>query len=313
MFLQRFIGLVLLGAASMKGYQLSTEPVLADGIWRSRWFLATVVEAELLLAAWFLAGPFPRLSWRLAIACFSMFSGVSVWKGLLGARTCGCFGNLEVNPWWTASFDIAVVAALWHWRPQRQEPVFPARRVRLQLVVALTLAVLCGVPFGIAMATFDATQLVDDGGEPLPEGEIVLLEPEGWVGQRLPVLRYLDIAPDLQEGEWIVLFYHHDCSVCQAVIPEYEDLASRQHPWEPRVALVQLPPYGDDRPERRVGCVAGRMQTTNEWFMSTPCHVDVKDGIVQRVEMKVEPGYVFGREQKNPLRNTFAGEKLSVR
>jgi len=39
------------------------------------------------------------------VTCFSVFCGVTLYKGLAGATSCGCFGQLSVNPWYTLAAD----------------------------------------------------------------------------------------------------------------------------------------------------------------------------------------------------------------
>lgn len=62
-----FVGLLLLVAASLKAYELLTQPVLGEGILQSRFFLAAVVEFELFLGFWLLAGVYPRLGRLVAV------------------------------------------------------------------------------------------------------------------------------------------------------------------------------------------------------------------------------------------------------
>jgi hypothetical protein len=49
------LGLVLLTAAALKGYQLATEPIVGWGFLNSRWFLIGVVDFELFFGLWLLA------------------------------------------------------------------------------------------------------------------------------------------------------------------------------------------------------------------------------------------------------------------
>jgi hypothetical protein len=76
--------LLLLVAASLKAYQLATEPVLGSGLLESRWFLIGVVEFELFFGLWLLSGMLPSrfgrgagaegFTWLAALACFAMFT-----------------------------------------------------------------------------------------------------------------------------------------------------------------------------------------------------------------------------------------------
>ena len=73
------VGLLLLTAAGLKGYQLATEPVLGAGFLDSRWLLVVTVEFELFFGLWLLANIWPRPSWAVALFCFGVFACVSLW------------------------------------------------------------------------------------------------------------------------------------------------------------------------------------------------------------------------------------------
>ncbi|MHC4647203.1 MAG: hypothetical protein ACYTBJ_17055 [Planctomycetota bacterium] len=71
--LLRLLGVLLLAAAVLKGWQLLTEPVADSDIWSYRPFLVFQVEFELVLAVWLLSGVFkkaPGYPYWSAFACF---------------------------------------------------------------------------------------------------------------------------------------------------------------------------------------------------------------------------------------------------
>ncbi|MFV1965060.1 MAG: MauE/DoxX family redox-associated membrane protein [Pirellulaceae bacterium] len=107
--LRALLGVVLLIAAALKAWQLSTEPVAEDGLLTSRGFLIALVEFELLFGLCLLFGLVPRVTWPIAMLCFVGFSCVALYKALSGAASCGCFGKVEVNPWYTFAFDVGAV------------------------------------------------------------------------------------------------------------------------------------------------------------------------------------------------------------
>ena len=111
------LGLLLLVAAGLKGHQLATEPVAETGLLTSRWFLIAAVEFELVFGLWLLLGLYPRRTWQVALLCFGGFACVSLSKALSGDSSCGCFGKVPVNPWYTLLLDLAAVAALLYRRP----------------------------------------------------------------------------------------------------------------------------------------------------------------------------------------------------
>ena len=112
------IAATLMVAALLKAWQLATEPVLGHSILDNRWLLIAVVEGELGLACCLLAGVAPKLTWLAALGCFSMFTLVSLSKGLAGEASCHCFGRLPTNPFLTATLDLSFVVALLIWRPR---------------------------------------------------------------------------------------------------------------------------------------------------------------------------------------------------
>ena len=97
----KVLGAILLAAAALKGYQLLSEPVANTNIWTYRPFLILQVELELAMGIWLLCGLFKKAAWLAGLACFSLFSLVTFYKGLTGAASCGCFGSVHVNPWIT--------------------------------------------------------------------------------------------------------------------------------------------------------------------------------------------------------------------
>jgi hypothetical protein len=98
MAVRTILAAILIGAAMLKGYQLATEPVLGSGFLSSRVFLIALVEFEWLFGVWLLAGMYPKWTWRVALGCFGLFACVSLYKGLSGDASCGCFGQVVVSP-----------------------------------------------------------------------------------------------------------------------------------------------------------------------------------------------------------------------
>ena len=111
------LGVLLLVAGGLKAYQLATEPVAGGGLLAGRGWLIVKAEAEIIFGLWMLSGLLRRLTWAAAVTCFAAFCGVALYKGLSGAESCGCFGKLPVNPWYTLVLDLAAVVALVVWRP----------------------------------------------------------------------------------------------------------------------------------------------------------------------------------------------------
>jgi hypothetical protein len=84
---------ILIAAAVLKGYQLATGPVPGSGLLSSRVFLIAVVEFEWLFGVWLLTGLCAKWTWRVTLACFGLFACVSLYKGLSGDASCGCWSG----------------------------------------------------------------------------------------------------------------------------------------------------------------------------------------------------------------------------
>ena len=86
----------------------------------------------------------------------------------------------------------------------------------------------------------------------------MVLEPENWVGQRLPIADSLDI--DLSAGNWTVLLHRHDCPVCREQVPRYEMRATAGE----QIAIVEVPPYGEIPDHKTQGLHGGCSSRASE-------------------------------------------------
>lgn len=290
------LGLVLLAAAALKGHQLATEPLLEIGLFTSRWFLIGLIEFELFFGFWLLSGLFPRRTWMFSLACFTVLGGISLFRGLAGDSSCGCFGRVEVNPWWTLLLDVMIVAALYRFRPVRSATadVSPTaanmNSFALRLTVLVLATLLMGIP--IAMIRQDPASLSADGLI-MGRGEIVILEPEKWIGKRFPLFPHIDIGDQLIQGQWTILLYHHDCPKCQEVITRYERL---QHEYAStanhrRIAVIEMPPYADGSvspTDSHLGFSMGKLSDRKQWFVAAPVEIILEQGTVSIVSTEAD-------------------------
>ena len=58
----KLLGVLLLTAAVLKGWQLLTEPMANSGIWTNRAFLIFTVEFEIAVGIWLLSEIFKRFA-----------------------------------------------------------------------------------------------------------------------------------------------------------------------------------------------------------------------------------------------------------
>lgn len=172
------VGGLLLTAAGLKAVQLATEPTLGSGLLNSRLVLVATVECELLFGFWLLANLWPALTRATTIGCFGIFACVSLYKAISGHSDCGCFGRVAVNPWYTATLDVAIIIGLLNWQPKRQEasPGVDSRQSFYKAIVVLTVWLSVGLPAALAMGRNNETTL-SSVGRIVANGQIVVLEP----------------------------------------------------------------------------------------------------------------------------------------
>jgi len=270
----------------LKGYQLATEPTLDKTLFTSRWFLIAQVEFELFLGVFLLSGLYKRPVWLVTLVCFIGFSCVTLYKGLSGQASCGCFGKMEVSPWYTLIFDVLASGALLVWRPKIAHPLDSAglsvvrshwRRLSFP-AAAILLICLYG---GYAMASFEPVK-ISDSGMIEGEGNLVVLEPEKWVGKPFPLIKYIDIGEKLKTGRWVVVLYHYDCSTCKEVIEKFRHIIQLT-PAQSRsvaLALIEVPPC--DAGNVPGNYAYGQLSHTISWFIQTPLTLLLDGGIVQK-------------------------------
>jgi hypothetical protein len=304
------VAVVLLVAAGLKCHQLATEPILEKTWLDARWLLMLTVEFELFFGLWLLSNNLPKLTWLTALGCFSTFTCISLWKAISGYASCGCFGTVHVNPWYTSTLDVTFVSALLIWRPCHfllstngrwirdvggkhfisLSQFF--RRASVVLLVWLTL----GLPAVYVMGSFSTAMLSEDGVI-LGESNCVSLEPEKWVDKRFPLFPFIEDAANatsvnkpplsqrLGEGEWAVLVYNESCPKCHSF------LVGVQHEFEKRIAegksleslaLIKTTPAGTSSSLRRN--VVGGMVPPYHWFLREPVLCHLRDGVVMGCE-----------------------------
>jgi len=312
----KLLGVLLLTAAVLKGWQLLTEPMANKDIWTNRAFLIFTVEFELALGIWLLSGFFKKLAWLVTLACFSMFAVITLYKGISGAESCGCFGSVHVNPWITLfAIDIPSILSLVIFRQKHESDTQVALiRVPCHCENHACQECKCHKSGYLASWVSRCKYLYEKYITPLPSfpilaavfclGFIILalsacvlafneptkstskyevLEPETWVGQELPILKDIDIGKQFKKDTWLVLFYHYDCPDCITTIKEYQryaiDLAGNGDAL--KIAFIEIPPYGRSIVRNSPDYAVGKLLDTKEWFVTTPAIVLLESSTVQ--------------------------------
>ncbi len=279
----RGLGGLLLLAAALKMYGLAVEPVGRAGIFSEPWLQTALVEWELILGLWLVAGLYRKQSWFAAVACGVAFLDVSLYQGFRGETSCGCFGRLSVSPWYTACLDAMALALLMWCKPDRLNSPVPSRS-RSRLTVFVALLALLAIP-GAWLTARNAHAGLSSDGEVVGTGRSVVLRPATWVGQEFPLRKQLDIGEELSQGQWVVILFHRNCASCMKIIAKFERDAqmsgASEHP--PRMALIEVPDQdapGSNAPAVRTAFRSGRLNESWNWLVTTPVVVRLKDGHV---------------------------------
>lgn len=135
------LGIFLLLSAGLKAHALFSVPT-SDTLLFSPRLQAGTIEVELLIGLWLLTGWQSRTARWVAIALFSIFTLTNLYLAVVGQRSCGCFGQVEVSPWLTAALDILAVSALLVAGPPPQQTLSPF--LETFTAAALTLALIGG-------------------------------------------------------------------------------------------------------------------------------------------------------------------------
>lgn len=274
-------GILLVCAAALKAVELINEPMAAMVNPLGRLFAPIQIGVELGLGLLALSGVYWDRLRRLLLVLFVGFAGYSLYLAMSGAASCGCFGSLPIHPWWTFFLDAAIVLGLvvsfsHGGREQSissEDDCAPVRRF-----LAARRRIVTGAMGVSVIATALLVRYVD-GRTAVAEGVfesvggLEILEPERWIGERLPIAGFVDV--DLTSGEWVVVLHRHDCPACRDAVPRYERLAATGC----NIALIEVPPYGDAAPFES-DCHYGRLKNDREWFVQTPVELRLLDGTV---------------------------------
>jgi hypothetical protein len=104
-------------SAGLKVHGLALDPLAQDSFLSSPRVQIAAIEVETVLGLWLLSGWSARAAWVTTLAFFGVLASASLYLALTGQRSCGCFGRVEVNPWWTFALDLGVIATLVLVRP----------------------------------------------------------------------------------------------------------------------------------------------------------------------------------------------------
>lgn len=279
-------GMLLIVAAALKAHEVLTVYFPSwreQGIWESWEFFLVQIPVEFALGVWMVSGLFRKAAWLVGTVAYFGFIGVTLYKGLTGAESCGCFGRIEVDPWITLfTIDIPFALLLAAFRPKGLKllpPPWPNVGHAFAAAVPIFAALIFSTPLLVAFrpdfikpedwtpqtpvtrpapepdkpAVIGPAVVVEPIPEPEPPQETPEPkpgpepEPEVEAPPQWPWLEHIDIAEQLTEGIVVVYLYHHDCSICADSVPKYEAYRNEMTEMgveEIKIAYVAIPPYG---------------------------------------------------------------------
>jgi hypothetical protein len=232
-FVLRGLGLLLLTAAVLKGHELLTTPMANTDLWSNRYFLIFQVEFELALGIWLLSGLFKRAAWLAAVVCFGLFCCVTLYKGLIGAASCGCFGKVHVNPWITLfAIDLPATMLLFCFFPhmsKNKDCVLPQNY--LHYIVHTTVVI------------FMSTIILSFSGANLSSFENAKAISKGY---EYNINKYAFFKKPSETGYKLVLLYKRDCPNCIKAINIINRMSNDKVVKNGvlNIFLVEIPPFG---------------------------------------------------------------------
>lgn len=143
------------------------------------------------------------------MSVFATFAAASFYLGLVGQSSCGCFGRLSLNPWYTFGIDLGIIVVLFLGRPDLS-PLWERPRESLASVFVPVSIGLGGIVLisvlllGLAFLTFGSVAAASaffrgerisvqprllDVGEGTPgEQRTVIVELTNWTGNPIQLI-----------------------------------------------------------------------------------------------------------------------------
>jgi len=143
-----------MGAATLKLAGLNVTPFAQYGWLSSATVQLAAVQWEIILGLWLLSGRGKAWAWLLALTTFLMFAGVSLWLGLIGQASCGCFGAVKASPWHAFAVDVLALALLGVGRPDWSEATITRSGLQGVGIVAAGGLLLIGIGWGAAVGLY---------------------------------------------------------------------------------------------------------------------------------------------------------------
>lgn len=192
------VGLLLLLAGCLKTLGFYSDSVVLE---QPEWVQAILpfeIAAEFVIGLVALWGIYWQHVRWVAINLFAGFAAYSLYLTLQGIESCGCFGPVKVNPWWTFGLDLVVVAGLlaeWCFERRSRQP----RKDVLPIatgpgVLGKLVAIGCVSVFLLIILLWQSRPVVHANGMLQTVSGLTILEPTEWTGQPFPLTESLGMT-----------------------------------------------------------------------------------------------------------------------
>lgn len=277
------IAAVMILAAVLKYHRLVAQPSFGHSVLDSQAFVYSLILVEVFVSCFLLSGMRPGLAWVVIAFLFSSFAVISLQKAIVGDEHCGCFGVIDISPFFVFAGDVAVLLSA-----LARIAIFPnahclepGRRGGGRAALAFLAFAIPAVGLSIRYSEFSGS-----GSVGLKVGaDTVALLPWDWPEQRFPLGAWMKCDSDLSRGKWRVVIFNADCGRCMSLVGRYGSFVSA-HP-EYRLAFIQVPPLRgktvDDLITSDSAYQSCTLSSDIEWHASLPIEVNLEDSLVKWV------------------------------
>jgi hypothetical protein len=282
-------GLVLVAAGFLKGYDLLNSAAFPGLAWDQQTLQALQSASELAFGGWLIICRYSKPAKFFAVGCFSLFLTASLVKALSGAKSCGCFGPIDINPWIMAGFDSVALGLLLGWQPSPRLQVLGLTSCRVSYCAnCLLLLLILGA---LASYRFLPNSFSRISGGAHDKG-LLLFDPRHWYGRYLPLLDHTDAGQTLPHGLWVIMLRRPNCPHCQQVLGGFLQLASkgRNGVGDPRFCILDLSEHDGEKDMGSTGsnCLLAHLRGGTALAVQTPVFLVIEDGVLIRAETSIK-------------------------
>jgi hypothetical protein len=224
---------------------------------------------EFWIACWLASEFKPTISKNVGACVFSFFLMILMAKWYAGEKICGCYGVLQIPIWYSIVNDFIALICLSLWQPNLRRN--SQRRIRCWRNILLFFVFITVIlHFTLPRPKFDVARS--------SEGDILVLSPERWIGQKLPLADFIEgDAGKLDEGVWKIVLYAESCPKCQTEISKIVMSGDQTF-------FLETSSRVDSSLRKDSASQCWRnLDSKYHWFVSLPTTIVVEDNVVLKV------------------------------